>query len=145
VTDPADHIDARLAECGRMNFSQDCRSSCGGRGHRGSTFAGIADLDRFLRVLRVGQEGTLIQPPAQPSDSRTAAPARRRQSLGSTGAPIDLHRQYRIWLDWALLATTLLWLLVAIGGFATPFCVAALTRMVAYRYRIQDASTARTS
>lgn len=212
MTDPADRINALLADHGRMNFSQDCRSSdlparitmddanvyiATGAGsgavvampfndaqvegdglsriikHRKDeravevAFADKAELDRFLRVLRVRQEGTLVQPAAQRPDPGAASPARRRQSLGAAGATIDLHRQYRIWLDWALLASTLLlivawvdlvaagiatvallikgdglaalvWLFVAVGGFATPFCVAALTRVVAYRFRLQD-------
>jgi hypothetical protein len=117
----------------------------------------------------VRREGTLARAASQ--DQRASGSARRDPRAAYRPAPrvADPHRQYVIWTDYAVLASTfllvvawidlvagavvtlvllltgeglagLIWLLVTGAGFAMPFCLAALTRMVVYRFRIDDRS-----
>jgi hypothetical protein len=132
------------------------------------TFDSEASCARFLRVLRVRQDvvtphqaATLARMPGQ---ARSASTGGRGSARAASPAA-----RYKDWCDYALFASAflllvawldlvvgaifavvlffggsplaaLIWLLAAAAGFSLPVCLGSATRMIVYRFQMEDAA-----
>jgi hypothetical protein len=132
------------------------------------TFDSEASCERFLRVLGVRQDVLAPRPAASLADKPGQARSGSTGGGGSARAATPAVR-YKDWCEYALLASTflllvawldlvigaifavvlffggsplagLIWLLVAAAGFSLPACVGSATRMIVYRFQMEDAA-----
>jgi hypothetical protein len=130
------------------------------------TFVSEASCQRFLRVLGVRQDVVAPRPAAAPESEAVQAWS---ASTGGSAHATGPAARYKDWCDYALFASTfllvvawldlvvgaifavvlffggsplaaLIWLVVAAAGFALPVCLGSATRMIVYRFQMEDAA-----
>lgn len=130
------------------------------------TFDSEASCERFVRVLGVRQD---VVAPRQPATQGSTPAQARSASTGGSARAASPAARYKDWCEYALLASTflllvawldlvvgaifavvlffggsplagLIWLVVAAAGFALPACLGSATRMIVYRFQMEDAA-----
>ena len=130
------------------------------------TFDSEASCERFLRVLGVRQDVVAPHLAARLASRPVHSVSASARGGGSARSPAA---RYKDWCNYALLASTflllvawldlvvgailalvvffgsspaagLLWLLAAAAGFSLPACLGSATRMIAYRFQMEDAA-----